>query len=186
MVWHPRTLPDRQVVELARARDEAVAGIAAERARVDSAMQECEHLASEIWSWRRKYEAASLELVETHAWLAHARLRFGTWSAGGSGGRALPGCECGGFSRGTGADLRLASQPSLRRSLRSLDGIATSNLRDRGSSRQAGEQLETSGSPLAGCVGQCGEGRPARMAALRGLEPECGGLGESGRSKCCR
>lgn len=65
-------LLDRQVVELTRARDEAVAGIAAERARVDSAMQQCEHLASEIWSWRRKYEAASLELVETHARLAHA------------------------------------------------------------------------------------------------------------------
>jgi hypothetical protein len=63
----------RQVVELTRARDEAVATIAAERGRIESAMQQCEYLASEIWAWRRKHEAAALELRETSARLAHAQ-----------------------------------------------------------------------------------------------------------------
>jgi hypothetical protein len=62
----------RQVVELTRARDEAIATIAGERGRVESAMQQCEHLASEVWSWRRKHEAAALELGEISAKLAHA------------------------------------------------------------------------------------------------------------------
>ena len=63
----------RQVVELTRARDEAIATIAAERGRVESAMQQCEYLASEIWSWRRKHEVAALELGEISAKLAHAQ-----------------------------------------------------------------------------------------------------------------
>jgi hypothetical protein len=63
----------RQVVELTRARDETIATIAAERGRVESAMQQCEYLASEIWAWRRKHEAAALELREISARLAHAQ-----------------------------------------------------------------------------------------------------------------
>jgi hypothetical protein len=63
----------RHVVELTRARDEAIGAAAAERARVETAMQQCEQLAAEIWRWRRKHEAAALELSETAAQLAHAQ-----------------------------------------------------------------------------------------------------------------
>ena len=66
--------PDRQVVELTRARDDAIVAVAAERERVGSAMQQCEYLASEIWRWRRKHEAAALELEEITSRLAHAQV----------------------------------------------------------------------------------------------------------------
>ncbi len=36
-------------------------------------MQQCEHLAAEIWNWRRKHEAAAIELRDTSAKLAHAQ-----------------------------------------------------------------------------------------------------------------